>query len=494
MLFTLKKKIDKKQKYQEEEKSNEKIKKKSLYNINDVNKNIANKINISIEEDFDSSDTTKVTIENTDNIIEINKNIRNNISLGFESFIHNADTIEVNIENTDTIIEISKNLRNNLNLGFESFIHNSDTIEVNIESNNNIIEINKNIGNIIKLNFETSNNIYNKIDKTYNDNSVFFVNKKMDITDNNNMLATNIEIINNKKMLEESISSIKTITNVYQEVYKNETKPTGFGDFIRGCYFVLQFCIKNNKKFELVINHPLSKYLKNKYTKNINKNDITLFHNVNFNSNIDSQNNIFNFNDKNIINDFLHYLNETSIYNENLFIYCISFPFENVSLYEKKIMRRLLEPCDEIKSLVEKVLNHLNLVKYNYNIIHIRSGDNYLNSDTTSFNNSYIQNICGFIKKCLKKNENYLLIADNNFIKKTLSPIFPFIKYYLKNINHLGNGFKKEDENIKNTMIDFYILSLSKEIFSFSFYEHGSGFSKWCAVTYNIPYSCKLVK
>ena len=42
-------------------------------------------------------------------------------------------------------------------------------------------------------------------------------------------------------------------------------------------------------------------------------------------------------------------------------------------------------------------------------------------------------------------------------------------------------------------MIDFYLLSLSREIFAFSAYKHGSGFSYWCAKTYDIPYVCKYI-
>ena len=50
-----------------------------------------------------------------------------------------------------------------------------------------------------------------------------------------------------------------------------------------------------------------------------------------------------------------------------------------------------------------------------------------------------------------------------------------------------------EEEKVKNTIIDFYLLSLSNSINSYSSYEHGSGFSYWCAKTYDIPYSCKYI-
>jgi hypothetical protein len=94
----------------------------------------------------------------------------------------------------------------------------------------------------------------------------------------------------------------------------------------------------------------------------------------------------------------------------------------------------------------------------------------------------------------MEKNEKYLLIADNNEIKILLHRYFPDIKILLNKITHLGEGVLLEEEKVKNTLIDFYILSFSKKIFSFSCYEHGSGCSYWCAKTYNIPHIAKLIR
>ena len=57
------------------------------------------------------------------------------------------------------------------------------------------------------------------------------------------------------------------------------------------------------------------------------------------------------------------------------------------------------------------------------------------------------------------------------------------------NISHMGEGVYVSTDNIKNNMIEFYIMSKSSSILSISLYEHGSGFSKWCAETWNIPYT-----
>ena len=63
----------------------------------------------------------------------------------------------------------------------------------------------------------------------------------------------------------------------------------------------------------------------------------------------------------------------------------------------------------------------------------------------------------------------------------------------MKPITHFGEGVVLEEEKVKNTLLDFYLLSLASAILSYSHYEHGSGFSYWCAKTFDIPYTCKYI-
>ena len=58
----------------------------------------------------------------------------------------------------------------------------------------------------------------------------------------------------------------------------------------------------------------------------------------------------------------------------------------------------------------------------------------------------------------------------------------------IKPITHLGYNLLVKYDAVKNTLVDFYLMSQSRHIYSYSVYTHGSGFSKWCAVLYNIPY------
>jgi hypothetical protein len=63
----------------------------------------------------------------------------------------------------------------------------------------------------------------------------------------------------------------------------------------------------------------------------------------------------------------------------------------------------------------------------------------------------------------------------------------------MNEITHLGEGVELDNEKVKNTLLDLYLISNANQILSYSVYEHGTGFSKWLAETYNIPYTCKYI-
>lgn len=88
-------------------------------------------------------------------------------------------------------------------------------------------------------------------------------------------------------------------------------------------------------------------------------------------------------------------------------------------------------------------------------------------------------------------NKKYLIISDCNEVKY-LFRAFPNCVFSIKNITHLSTG-NITLENVKNTMIDFYLMSYSKEIFNISSLCHGSSFSKMCSIIYDIPYSKKII-
>jgi hypothetical protein len=293
---------------------------------------------------------------------------------------------------------------------------------------------------------------------------------------------------------------IKIINSVYQSKYENgKENSTGLGDFLRGSYFILEFCETYNFQPKIVFNNCISKFLLIK-THNLERLDnllkgISGCRNNNFREFV-IENGIIKEplkDNKNIMADFVDYVVKCPQYRGNVFMFCNSYPIHEVPERNKEYMRKFLEPTNEMKLIINQTMDELAIASKEYIVIHIRAGDSYLKEEKNTFTNGYIHTLINNIKNDINGANNYLLIADSNDIKKIIQKYFPNFKTLIKPITHFGEGVVLEEEKVKNTLIDFYLLSHSQSIFSYSSYKHGSGFSFWCAKTFNIPYVCKYV-
>ena len=312
--------------------------------------------------------------------------------------------------------------------------------------------------------------------------------------DDNTPLPFNVDRIHKK--------GIKFFNHVYQSKYEyGKENGTGLGDFLRGCYFILEFCETYNFQSKIIFNNCISKFLLIK-THDLERFDnvlkgISICRNNNFREYVVENNCIINDvlkDTKNIMADFVDYVVKLPQYSGNVFMYCIAFPINEIPEKNKQHMRKFLEPTNEMQLTINQTLDDLNITSKQYIVIHIRAGDSYLKEENDSFTNGYIRTLINNIKNDVNRDNNYLLMADNNDVKKIIHKFFPNFKILMNPITHFGEGVVLEEEKVKNTLIDFYLLSRSKSIFSYSAYKHGSGFSYWCAKTFNIPYVCKHVK
>ena len=421
----------------------------------------------------------------------------------FNNIFNHKKTLEIERERTLSLKNHDKNTHDKTRMSFDKNYQGSknditilNRLKDDHEKNTlvlNIYDI-KNQDNK-KLVFDTKN-VNAQNDNTQNDN-----------TQNDNTQNDTIH----SKMLDKL--KITKIYNVYQPEYKNKIKPTGLGDFIRGCYFLLKFCDECHLKINIIFNHPIHKFLKNSqipliHSINSNKvfSNIIPFTENNWNGyKVDNDNNIFTIIGNKINRSFFRYLlRNKNIYNNDsdisIFTYVIAYPgdYNRVapSKTHRDYMKNILTPSDEMDEYVNEKLNVLGLIPHNYSCIHIRSGDDYFKNDNkNSISQKYLQKLIYEIFNIAINNTNkFLLISDNNKLKMILIKEFPFLKTLFGNITHFGDVHDSNDLTIKNTLCDFYILSKSTNIYSFSCYEHGTGFSKWCAETYDIPYSCKLIQ
>jgi len=281
--------------------------------------------------------------------------------------------------------------------------------------------------------------------------------------------------------------SVKKIVNVYQLQYKNSKANAGFGDFLRGCFCLIQICNIHGLDFDIdVSNHPISKYINNQEinpTINYNeilRNTIEMYYPKEHDNNKAKQ---------------IYTLLVNEIRNENSEIYYMfmnSFPFFKIKQIEIDFIKSRIEPNLTMQTEIDLTLNELNLISKEFSVIHIRSGDRFLVYNSKTSDNSFENELFKYLEPLLNNQDTKYLIISDNYKLKLLFSEFKNCVFSMKPITHLGHS-KLNDDNVKNTLIDFYLMSQSKNIYAISNYDHGSGFSKWCSVIYNIPYNIKII-
>jgi len=298
-----------------------------------------------------------------------------------------------------------------------------------------------------------------------------------------------------KNVLSKKLSN-KVIHVVYQYKYKNKSV-TGFGDLLRSIYFMLQFSEKYKLNFEIEINkHNIKKYLKHFSCKNNINNPIE--NNIYFydkgNCNYAVNNNIIDYEYVDIDEDLLNYINNLEHYNNHLYFYLISHPNKNaITETHKNYVKNMITPTEELSICVDKFLRNLYLEKNNFITIHIR----YYDEPVTTINNQFTKKMDSIIKQIIdianQTKIDILILTSQNVVKNYIIKYIPNVKTHFNPICHTSKS-NSSQLTLVNTLTDFFVMSYSKFIYSFSVYEHGSGFSKWCAITYNIPYICYSIQ
>jgi hypothetical protein len=287
---------------------------------------------------------------------------------------------------------------------------------------------------------------------------------------------------------------VKRIVNVYQLKYKNGIAQ-GFGDYIRGCFCLMQICALLGLEFDMNLsNHPISKHLyseeegekrekselKSEY---INYSEILRYEDVNY---IPVNSKVYTKDSFRFLEGFINNLNSYKT-GDTFYIFCHSFPiFETQEIGRKFVLNKIL-PNSSMQLNIQATLMKYELTPRRFAVIHIRSGDKYLLKNNI-LNSLVVKKIVDILSKNMKPGTKYLILSDNNQIKLLLKKVFPQIVIRMTRITHLGESTNSTDDSIMDTLLDFYLMSNAFQIISFSPYNWGSGFSKWCSVLYKIPY------
>jgi len=284
-------------------------------------------------------------------------------------------------------------------------------------------------------------------------------------------------------------TDLVSITNVYQLKLCNG-ECTGLGDYIRGSLCLLQICNQFHIEFGMHMkNHPISNFFKStlidtpappeeivKYT-DFNYNPVSPF----------------------FLQHFIQFINNTTV-GPHVYIHCISFPIHETKIpntLRMKIYKHIV-PIDGVYSTITYLFQKYNIQRKQYGVIHIRWGDYYLlHGDKASpgaiqlLHKSIIQVAKQIILLFLQPENSklrYVLMCDYIPAKAILKKILPqlIIMDELSSISHIASPSSSNDQ-LMNTLIEFYLLCFSRKNISFSAYQWGSGFSYWSSFLHNVP-------
>lgn len=222
------------------------------------------------------------------------------------------------------------------------------------------------IQNIIKRQQETNELDHKRLGQLYKalvlpkqvDSSQLFL-KFIDTNRENNNQTFNEDMIPKPNASLIKQRGINRLVNVYQLKYKNDENVTGFGDFIRGSFYMMYVCEVCNLNYNIVINHPVSRFLKNNDGLIFPDQLLSSIRRCKKNNCEDPRpdkfrriQNIFN---EQINSDFVSYLcDDTQVVQNAAFIYNIIYPYHKISQEHKLIMQKTLLPTEEMESIVSE--------------------------------------------------------------------------------------------------------------------------------------------
>ncbi|MFA7062271.1 MAG: hypothetical protein WC156_15810 [Pedobacter sp.] len=149
----------------------------------------------------------------------------------------------------------------------------------------------------------------------------------------------------------------------------------------------------------------------------------------------------------------------------------------------RDFIRNRVSPKVAVNSLLRTILSELGLDRYC--VVHMRMGDH-----TFGANISVSPTVEAYLREFIlpKWGRDVLLMSDNSAIKELLSAKFS-VMCLANTPVHLGQcGDKESPRNgVLDALLDFHLMARSEEIYQYSVYPWGSGFSDMCSRIYDVP-------
>jgi hypothetical protein len=295
-----------------------------------------------------------------------------------------------------------------------------------------------------------------------------------------------------------SNTTLKKFVNVYQTQFL-DFKASGLGDYLRGSFMMLQL-LRTLKKYTGVQvefdmdlrNHPMSKFLicDPNLERPVSYPALGNFH-------IDSLLVQQDENDiayQHIVRETVRYFNK--IQQPTFFAYCCKdIVYDEMLDSERELIRSRLQPTPEMETYITDSLTRLGVTGA-YTTIHIRMDDavcfpHAVGSSQSTLNTQLLDDLVAAVRSKVEEGKTYVLVSSSTRVKEALTG--GNILSLPTAICHIGQNQEPTDDEVRDTLLDFYLMSRSAEILAFSTYQR-TGFSLECSNIYKIPYSMNVVE
>lgn len=247
-----------------------------------------------------------------------------------------------------------------------------------------------------------------------------------------------------KRTIEETFEN-KTVISIFSDGFG-----LGLGDYMRGLIYLHKNC------GDCIIYADYSQHKLANYLENIN---------VKPSYNIENIDRIWSVNN---LNKDVNY------------VYCNSEFGKDIDETTRQFLLKSFKLKPEFEKEFNDIYQNLNLDD-NFVVLHIRLDDKY-------FNDKEIPNVKPIEEKLeneiIPKYGNNVLVMSNSLSTKNyFCDKYELKQHKIKPVHTIANT---TDEDFKNTLIEFFLISKSKKIYQFSHYLHSSGFSTRISEIYNI--------
>ena len=179
---------------------------------------------------------------------------------------------------------------------------------------------------------------------------------------------------------------------------------------------------------------------------------------------------------------------------ETFYTFCCDFEiYRTIDQADKDIIQSKLVVNEFLEEYAKKAMDDMGISAGNYTVLHIRCRDEVCFPAKVLLP-EYLKMLEDKVKEVLNPTLPYLLLTNHNQLKAHLAK-FSNIASRTGGICHTGGACHvgdlppPPDDAVRDTVLDFYLMSKAKDIIGFSPYPHGTGFSQETAKLYSIRHT-----